>query len=143
MNEEYWRLQEFLIQYRLSCHDHINRAILFTSLPILGLTIAFFNTGDTSANKIDCLFLFVLSSVCLILAVFCVIGAYWSAIVVIKEVQGELRAQVSQDPNTSEFSIGPESIYSKIVTALSTIAVWLYILGVSLIFVFFYSNFPK
>lgn len=126
--------------------DDLNKAVLFTSLPILGVTVAFFSTRPAEHNILY-LSILHLGSVCLIGAVFSVIISYWThwigLIFSIMKLGASWKNEYSEEDD--EFTKEEESdrfadrfLGTTLILCITSTA--LYILGITLIAVFFYLN---
>ena len=128
-----WALDE-LSRRELSASESIDRAILFTSLPILGIAFAFFRSDDDGKTaSVECLF--YISAFIFLVAILSVICSCWTAIFAKKKLQKALGSYFFEKGEK------PDTQWEKATQCLNFIATVCYFIGVILMFVFFSFNF--
>lgn len=135
LNREYYnRSLDELSKRELSASESIDRAILFTSLPILGIAFAFFRSSDDGkTTSVECLF--YISTFIFLVAILSVICSCWTAIFAKKELQRALRSYFFEKGEK------PDTPWDKVTRCLNFIATACYFIGVILMFIFFSINF--
>ena len=134
-NREYYnRAMDELSKRELSTQESLDRAIVFTSLPILGLAIAFFRSNGTPVSSE---WLFYMSAVAFLFAIFFVIFSYWTALFAKNELEKQLKKYAF------EKSEKPYSKWNRATEWLNRSSTILYFFGVIVMAIFFYCNFPK
>ena len=128
-----WALDE-LSRRELSASESIDRAILFTSLPILGIAFAFFQpTDDGKTISVECLF--YISAFVFLVAILSVICSCWTAIFAKKELQKALGSYFFEEGET------PQTKWDNATKYFNFAATFSYSVGVILMFIFFCFNF--
>ena len=137
--EFYSRLMEDLSRRELSNSENLDRAILYTSLPILGITIGFLNTMPPK-NEITCMWAFYLSAMCLVIAIVVVVASYWTSIKAKRELEN-LKERIIEYYIKRDKK--PVSKYNKCTEILNVVSTILYLAGIFSMCGFLYSNSPK
>ena len=123
----------------------LQKSILFTSLPVLGVAIAFANTLTTVSK----LFLLTLSGVFLVVSVIGVIFWYWCRIITSKFFQKSEDFRAYLLGKSEDFDLKTEDLAAGYV--IGFVFLWIlpimctlfYTVGILLISAFFYYNFPS
>ena len=146
--EMYLKQNDRLSNFMSSTREDLNKSILFTSLPVLGIVIAFFSTRHVD-DKILYISILHLAGICLIGAVFGVIISYWTYLTglvfsrkELEEILGD-EEEKENDAELTEKEISTAAGFHFTTFILHVVSTALYILGITLIAVFFYLNLPK
>ena len=134
--EQYGRAWDDLSRRDIVAAQTIDRAVLFTSLPIIGLSIAFFRPYSTT-DKIFYEWLFYFSSITLLLGIFSVIFSCWTTMFAKEKCVRLLKGFYVDD--------GEKLPHSKWITAtryLNYFSTLCYFLGILSMALFFHFNFP-
>lgn len=142
----YWQVRLFFSNREFDVFDNINKAILFTSLPILGMSIVFLHSAK---NFVTDLYLLKLSGLCLISAVCSVILTYWVNFFLLR-----IFSNVLSDLSNGKKDITVENSIEENMTlttalialcwfALSILSSLFYLSGVILTALFVYHNIPN
>lgn len=135
-NEEiYKQTIEDLSKRELSASENRDRAILFTSLPFLGITLALFSLLKPE-KQIACMSIFVIAAIAFILAVISVLISCWTAMWAKNDLEPKLKDYFFDGGKEK-----PISRYNNATEILNKTATICYIMGIIFIFIFFYINF--
>lgn len=137
-NEEiYKQAVEDLARRDLSASENRDRAILFTSLPFLGITLGLFSLINPG-KEIVCVPIFFVAAVAFVLAVICVLISCWTAMWAKNDLEPKLWEYFFHQGKEK-----PVTWYNQATEILNKTATICYILGIIFIFIFFYINFPS
>ena len=126
----YQNTLEDMARREMASSENLDRAILFTSLPTLGLVFTFFHSNDGIVWPV----VFYMSSIFLLLAVFAVVISYKFCI---------KSRYILQEGLEDYFLRGgekPQTVYTKLIDLANGIAFYCYLLGMFFIVVFICFN---
>ena len=131
--QSYEEEREDLWKRQLSASENLDKTIIFTSLPIFGISLVFFK--DIAPTGVICVEVLISSWILFVCAILCVISSYWTCILTANSV----------DPQLAEYYLreGKKTPYSRYNTAtkiLNVLSTAFYIIAVISIVIFFILN---
>ncbi len=144
------RLLEWILDQHSTTVFDLKKAILFTSLPMLGVAVAFLHSKSPE-TPINSLGVFYSSGICLIGSVFSTIISYWFLYFSIAFQYDRIDEIDDEEDNDGEDEHGLtkedrkkiRGFLSTIVFILYALSTLLYLSGVILLSIFFYKNAPS
>ena len=120
----------------LSASENLDKTIIFTSLPMLGISLVFLK-DIISSDKIVCEWVLIVSWISFVATILCVIFSYWTC----------MWAADALDPQIKNYYLKrgprPYSRYDKATRFLNYFSTGFYLVAIISTVLFFYFNLPK
>lgn len=127
--EDLWRRQ-------LSASENLDKTIIFTSLPIFGISLVFFK--DIAPTGVIYVEVLILSWVSFVGAILCVISSYWTCILAANKMDPQLADYYLREGEKTPYSM--HNTATKILNYFST---GFYVIAVISIVIFFILNLQR
>ena len=131
----YEQEREDLWKRELSASENLDKAIIFTSLPMLGITLVFLK-DIISSGKIVYEWVLIVSWISFVVAILCVILSYWTCMWAADKLDPDIREYYFEGGKK------PASRYDKATRVLNYFSTGFYVVAIISTVLFFYFNLP-
>lgn len=132
----YEQERDDLWRRELSASENLDKTIIFTSLPMLGISLVFLK-NIVSENQIVYVWILVISWILFVAAILCVISSYWSCMWAADKLDPQIREYYLKEGKK------PISRYDTATRFLNYCSTGFYLVAIILAVVFFCFNLPK